>query len=98
RLRSSETKQATKQRLDFVQYYPLSCSDDAGLAGLLFLIFVMFVILMGLTKVLGARKSWSEIWAALGFLFLLPFANLHLLTYDRWYLQRGALRGREPLD
>jgi len=33
-----------------------------------------------------------------GFLFLLPFANLHLLTYDRWYLQRGALPGRKLLD
>jgi hypothetical protein len=27
----------------------------------------------------------------LSFLLLLPFANLHLLTYDRWHLQRGAL-------
>jgi hypothetical protein len=45
-----------------------------------------------------ARKSWSEIATALSFLFLLPFANLHLLTYDRWYLQHGVLLGREPLD
>ena len=25
----------------------------------------------------------------LGFLFFLPLANLHLLTYDRWHLWRG---------
>src|SRR5262249_20749173 len=60
-------------------------------AGLLILAGLLFVLTLGWTKVLRAGKSWSEIAIGLGFLLLLPVANLHLLTYDHWYLQRGAL-------
>lgn len=64
-------------------------------AGLLLVVAVTFVMVLIITKLLRARKSWSEIAIGLGFLLFLPFANLHLLTYDRWYLQRGALPRRD---
>lgn len=60
-------------------------------AGLLVSLLTLFVVFFALTKLVRARKSWSEVAVGLGFLLILPFANLHLLTYDRWYLKGGEL-------
>ncbi len=76
-----------------VQEGPLSwlLAGISMLAGFIVLVVVVFALLVALTKLLRTGKSWSEIATGLGFTLLLPFANLHLLTYDRWYLKRGAL-------
>jgi hypothetical protein len=61
-------------------------------AGLVVLLTILFLFAFLLTLILRSRKSWSEVAIALGFLFFLPLANLHLLTYDRWYLWWGRLQ------
>jgi predicted acylesterase/phospholipase RssA len=63
----------------------------SAFAGLLVVLLATFVFVYLLTILLRSKKSWSEVAIGLGFLFFLPLANLHLLTYDRWYLWHGRL-------
>jgi hypothetical protein len=64
-------------------------------AAVLLVLVLSFCLLLALTAAFRSKKSWSEIAIGLGYLVLLPFANVHLLTYDRWYLRQGALP-RQP--
>jgi hypothetical protein len=64
----------------------------SAVAGLVFLLGILFIGIYGLTLLLRSGKSWSEVLIGIGFLFFLPLANVHLLTYDRWYLWWGRVR------
>jgi predicted acylesterase/phospholipase RssA len=63
----------------------------SAFSGLVAILVVFFLSVYLVTLLLRNGKSWSEVTLNLGFLFFLPLANLHLLTYDRWYLWRGRV-------